>query len=38
MDTSVFFARWQQRVRALAGVGVVFYYPLGSVQTPYRYH
>lgn len=38
MDASVFLARWQQGGQALAGVGVVFKYRLGSVQAPYRYH
>ena len=31
-DTSVSFARWQQGEQTVAGVGVVFQYPLGPVQ------
>ena len=32
-DTSVLFASWQQGEQTVAGVGVVLYYSLGSVQT-----
>lgn len=32
-DTFVSFARWQQGEQNVAGVGVVFYYPLGFAQT-----
>ena len=32
-DTSVSLVRWQQGEQTAAGVGVISYYSLGSVQT-----
>lgn len=38
LNTSVSLARWQQDKEAVTGVGIAFWSPLSSAQTPPQYH